>query len=106
MLARVGEQVPEAIRPWLAHYGPALARMSWAQLRDWIELVIAGRDAEAWAAVLERMDDDELPAQWAAMEAEWSAANQRQSQRRALSLEAVRAALRVLLTIAMAMIGL
>ena len=100
------QKVPEAWRPVVAEYGPALLTMSAEELWAWIRLLLAGREDQAYRVILERMDSDDLLAEWDKLSQRWQDANQRNAERVALQKEALLAVLRVLLSAAAALVGL
>ena len=100
------QRVPEPWRPVVSRYGPALLKMSADELWAWIELLLAGRDEQAYRAVLARMDESDLLAEWDSLAGQWQSANEAAARRRDTQARAVQAVLHVLLTAALAMVGL
>jgi len=100
------QRVPEPWRPVVSRYGPALLKMSADELWAWIDLLAGGRDDAAWRAVLARMDADELLAEWDRLAEKWQSANEANARRRDTQAAAAAAVLHVLLTAALAMVGL
>ena len=100
------EKVPAQFRPVAARYGPALLKMSADELWAWIELLIRGDATAAYRAVLSRMDGDDLVGEWDRLGAQWAETNADNAARLAIQRAAVLATLRVLLTVALAMVGL
>ncbi|KKM65419.1 hypothetical protein LCGC14_1491420 [marine sediment metagenome] len=99
-------KVPEPWRPIVAEYGPALLAMSAEELWAWVRLLAEGKDDQAYRAVLARLDDAELLAEWDRLAEQWHEANRRNAARADLSRRAAQAVLRVLLTAALTMVGL
>ncbi len=100
------QKVPERFRPVAAMYGPALLTMSVDELWAWIELLIRGDATAAYRAVLSRMEGDDLVGEWDRLGQQWAEANAENAARLAIQRAAVLATLRVLLTVALAMVGL
>lgn len=100
------QRVPEPFRPVVAEYGPALITMSAEELWAWIQLLVKGRNDEAYRAVLAKMDGSAVLTEWDKLAESWQVANEANAQRLALQRSAVLAVLRVLLTAALAMVGL
>lgn len=96
-LDKMMQNVPEPWRAVVAKYGPALAEMSSEQLLAWVELLILGRDAEAYALLLNRLDDAALAEEWRRLDEQWAKANADNAERGRLGREAVLVVLEVLL---------
>ncbi len=105
-LAELLQKVPEDFRPVAARYGPALLAMSAEELWAWIALLVNGQHDTAYRAVLAKLDETALLAEWDALSDRWSEANTDNAASLALQRAAVLATLRVLLTVALAMVGL
>ena len=99
-------KTPEPLRPIVARYGAALAAMTAEEFCDWLELLILGRDDEAWRQLLEKSDNPGLLAAWKAAAANWGEANEANARRVALQKEATLAVLKVLLASSLAWVGL
>jgi len=99
-------QTPEQLRPVVTRYGPALAAMTAEEFCDWLELLILGRDDEAWRRLLEQSDNAGLLEAWKTAAANWDQANQANARRVALQKEATLAVLKVLLAGSLALVGL
>ncbi len=97
---------PEQLRPVVARYGPALAAMTAEEFCDWLELLIMGRDDEAWRRLLEQSDNAGLLEAWKTAAANWDQANEANARRVALQKEATMAVLKVLLAGSLALVGL
>jgi hypothetical protein len=100
------EKTPEPFRPIVQKYGPALVVMTAEEFRDWLELLIHGRDNEAWRALLAKADNPGLLEAWNTTAANWDAADAANASRVELQKEAILAVLRVLLAGALAWAGL
>ncbi len=105
-LDELAQKVPEPWRPVVSQYGPALLRMSAEELWAWIRLLLAGNEEQAYRAILARLDDAELLNEWDRLSASWQSANCAEADRLALRRRAALAVLHVLLTAALAMVGL
>lgn len=99
-------KVPEHLRPVVRKYGPALAAMTAEEFCQWLELLIHGRDDEAWMTLLEKADNPGLLEMWNTTADNWDAANAANASRMELQKEAVLAVLKVLLSGALAWVGL
>ena len=104
-LEELTAKVPEPWRPVVARYGPALLAMSAEELWAWVELLLAGRDDQAYRAVLARMEGADLLAEWDRLAGQWQSANEANARRRDTQARAVTAVLHVLLTAALSMVG-
>lgn len=98
--------LPEQLRPWAATYGPAFLAMTADEAKAWIEMLIRGDVLPAYQAVLEKLPNGDLLAEWGKLNAQWQAANQRNAQRVDLQQAAATAALKVMLAVALAAVGL
>jgi hypothetical protein len=105
-LDKLIEKVPEQFRPVVREYGPALLAMSAEELWAWIRLLVNGREEQAYRALLARLDNANLLAEWDKLQDQWQAANQRNAERLALQKKALLAVLQVLLAAALAAVGL
>ena len=100
------EALPAQWRPVAGKYGPALMQMSVDGLWDWVELLSAGRDDEAYRRLLEKMPPGDLLAEWNTVETAWAKANRGAAGRGALVRQAAGAVLQVLLAAALIRLGL
>ena len=69
-------------------------------------MLLTGRDEQAYRAVLARMNEADLLAEWDRLAAKWQSANEASARRRDAQARAIQAVLHVLLTAALAMVGL
>jgi len=99
-------KTPEPLRPIIAKYGPALVAMTAQEFADWLELLIVGRNDEAMATILARLDNADLIARWKAAAADWKDAAAANAAAVKLQKEAGLAVLKVLLAAGLAMVGL
>jgi len=97
---------PEMFKPLVIQYGPGLIAMTAEEFSAWINLLIMGRNQEAWRALLAKLPNADLMAQWDNVNARWEAADGRNADRINLQKEAVLATLKVLLMAALSMVGL
>jgi hypothetical protein len=100
------EKTPEQLRPIVRKYGPALAAMTAQEFCDWLELLILGRDDEAWLTLLAKADNRGLLEAWKTAAASWDAANTDNARSLQLQKEATLAVLKVLLGASLAWVGL
>ncbi len=100
------QKVPERFRPVAARYGPALLKMSADELWAWIDLLIRGDATAAYRSVLSRMEGADLLAEWDRVGQQWAEANAENAARLEMQRAAVLATMRVLLTVALASVGL
>ena len=105
-LQRVADQLPEELRPWVHEYGPALLAMGADGIKAWIDRLVAGDIEAAYRQVLEGMGNQELLSEWAKINASWRAENARNAARVGLQRSALAGLLKILLAIALAMVGL
>lgn len=99
-------KLPAAWRPIAAQYVPALLAMTTAEVASLIDMLANRQVEKAWAAMLAKLPNSDLIAEWNATNAAWEAENRAESQRRAVFQEAASAVLRTLLAIALALVGL
>jgi len=99
-------QVPDEFRPVAAKYGPALVAMTADEFAAWIDLLIMGRTYAAWQAIMAKLEDADLLAAWRKTADKWDEANAANAARLDLQREAALAVMRVLLTAALALVGL
>lgn len=100
------ERVPEEFRPIVAEYGPAFLAMTKEQVVAWIILVAKGNTDEAYERVLAALPNQDLLAEWRKTNAKWKQENFSEARRQAVIREAGGAILKVLLSIALALVGL
>lgn len=105
-LEELATKVPEKFRPIVQEYGPAFIAMGEEDIVAWINLLAKGRIDEAYRALLEKLPNQDLLAEWTKLNAEWQAANVEEARRRTVVQEATAAILKVLLAIALAAVGL
>jgi len=98
--------VPDEFRPIAAKYGPALVAMTADEFTAWIDLLIMGRTFAAWTAIMEKLDNANLLAAWRKTADKWDEASAANAARLDLQREAALAVMRVLLTAALALVGL
>lgn len=100
-------KTPEMWRPVVAEYGPALLAMTSGEFLMWVQMLLYGKTREAWATLMQRMDDNaELVGVGAALSDKWADVNERQAEKLDLQRSAALAVLKVLLSAALAMVGL
>jgi hypothetical protein len=106
MLDKLLAATPELFKPLVLKYGPALVAMTAQEFCDWLELLIIGRNDEAWRRLLVKLSNADLVAEWDTLNAKWDAAAASNAQRVALQKEATLALLRVLLMASLSWVGL
>lgn len=105
-LDKLLENTPEAFRPVVVQYGPALAKMTIDQFWSWVELLIQGKTQDAWDQVYGKMSGQESTDAGSALVSAWKTANSENAARINLVREAATAVLKVLLTVALTAVGL
>jgi len=100
------EKVPPQLRPAATKYGSALVQMTAEEFCAWLELLVTGRDRQAWDTLLRKLGDAQLLRAWDQVGAEWDQANAANAERLRLQREAAMAVLKVLLAAALAAVGL
>ncbi len=104
--AELTAKLPDALKPWAATYGPAFIAMTGEEVKAWIEMLIRGDVMPAYKAVLAKLPNADALAGLDTLNAEWDAANSKNADRMELQRSAAVAALKVMLTIALALVGL
>ena len=99
-------KLPEPFKPWAETYGPAFLAMTADEVKAWIELLIRGKGIEAYEAVLKKLPATELLSEWDTLKGQWAKANENNAERMSLQKAASVAALKILLTVALAAVGL
>lgn len=105
-LEEILAQMPEELRPVVSEYGPALVEMSTGEIWLWINLLLKGDTETAYRLLLTGMDTPERLDEWSKLASDWDEANIANKQKMNLMREASVAILRVLLTVALALVGL
>ena len=100
------KRVPESFRPVIARYGPALVKMTAEEFAEWLRLLLLGRTWEAWQNLVGKLDDDAMVMAWKNLDEQWAKANTAEAARWNLQRRAAMAVLQVLLTAALAAVGL
>ena len=106
VLQQMLAKVPEALRPAVAKYGPALAAMTVEELWAWIDLLIKGQTRAAWERVAQGLGFEETLVALDESNANLAKLNAANAASLTLQREAILAVLRVLLGAALAMVGL
>lgn len=99
-------KVPPKFQGIAKEYGPALIKMTLDELNAWIILIARGDVAEAYNKVLDQTTAEDLLISWGNIDAEWAAANVESVKRIALQKSAAISILKVLLSIAITLVGL
>ena len=105
-LAELIEKLPAPLRPAAAKYGSLLLQMSYDEVWNWIALLIAGKTEEAWNALYANMAAGDMEAAGLGLIQQWQEANVANAAKLELQREAAMAVLRVMLSLALAMVGL
>jgi len=105
-LQRVADQLPDELRPWVHEYGPALLAMGAEGIKAWIDRLVAGDIEAAYTRILNKMHNPELISEWATINESWRSANRANAQALSLQRSALAGLLKILLAIALAMVGL
>jgi hypothetical protein len=99
-------KLPDQFKPWAAEYGPAFLAMSAEEVKAWIELLIRGDVMKAYQDVLSKLPNAKLIEEWTALNVDWQSANEHNADRMGLQKAAAVAALKIMLAVAMAAVGL
>lgn len=105
-LEELQSKLPKEWRPIVAQYGPAFVAMTTEQAWEWLQVAARGDIYAAHRAILAKLPNGDLLAEWDRQSAEWSAANERNAARMAWQRDAMGAVMRVLVASALAMVGL
>ena len=46
------DKTPDILKPIVTKYGPSLVAMTVQEFNDWLEMLIMGKDDEAWKVLL------------------------------------------------------
>ena len=99
-------KVPESLRPVAAQYGPGLVKMTADEVWAWVQLLIEGKTAEAYQAVVDKLPAADKLAMTVTNIDKWNEVNAANAANIALQKDAAGALLKALLTVALAMVGL
>jgi hypothetical protein len=99
-------KLPPEFKPLAIQYAPIFMQWGQADVLAWIQLIAQGNITEAYGQIVKAGSTADLINQWNALNTEWVSANLTNSQRYAVIREAEAALLRILLTIAVAAVGL
>jgi len=99
-------KTPDAFKPIVVEYAPALITMTAEEFWAWVKLLVMGRESAAWQELLARMPNAELLAEWKKKAGQWADAVDKNAERVSLQKEAILATLKVLLVAAFSMVGL
>lgn len=100
------KQVPDEWQPVVIEYGPIMLKWSHEELWAWIELIIRGDTQMAYRKLLMETDNNGILAAWDDVNAEWEAANRKNERKMELQRDAAMAVMKVVLGIALALVGL
>lgn len=99
-------KTPDAFKPLVVKYAPALITMTAEQFWAWVELLVMGNESAAWRELLARMPNADLQAAWKDTAGQWADAADRNAARISLQKAAILATMKVLLIAALSMVGL
>ena len=105
-LQELKAKLPDGMQPWVDQYGPVFLAMAADEVKRWIEMVIQGDMEAAYEAVIRAMEQDSAIGNLAALDARWAAKNKANADAVALGKTAFAKMMEILLTIALAMVGL
>lgn len=105
-LDELKSQVPSEWQPVVEQFGPAFLKMTANELWAWIMLAAKGDAEAAYRAVLAKLPNADLVAQWGDLSAAWKTANDANAERIQWQRDAAQAVLKVLVGIALAAVGL
>jgi hypothetical protein len=105
-LEELKTKIPESLQPWVNQYGPVFVGMTTQEIYNWIELLSKGDIYAAYKDILAKMPNKDLFDEWSKINAQWVTANQNNINSLNVQKEAMAAILKVLLTIALATVGL
>lgn len=105
-LQKIINKLPEELRPWAIQYASIFISMTTEEIMQWIELIAAGNLSAAYERVVEKMENEDLINEWAVIKDKWDIANVNNAAKLELQRTAITAMLRILLTIAIAAVGL
>ena len=98
-------EVPVQFQPWVAEYGPVFLAWTAQDIKDWLDLLLKGDTYAATLRIYNAMENQQAVDQWAALHGEWAQANAQNAARLDVIKAASAALLKVLLTIALAVLG-
>lgn len=104
--AQLGTAKAGAFTPLIQQYAPAFVAMTAAEIVAWIQLAAQGDAFAAQQALLAKMSNDDLVAQWGKLSDAWKAQNAINAQAVAFQRNAVAGIVNGLVQIALAMVGL
>ena len=90
MIEALKKRLAPQHHPWADKYGTAILAMSNEEMLGWVEMVAMGHMGAAYHAVVARMDNADLLAEWKVVEDSWKIITEhniaeRQTQRKALA---------------------
>jgi hypothetical protein len=102
----VGKSKAQALAPIITTYGPVFAKMTAAEIWEWIALAVRGDPFKAYAAIVAELGNDDLINEWGAINAKWQTANAANAVSVSWQRDAIAALLKGLVTIAASMVVL
>lgn len=105
-LEELTAKLPAELQPWAGTYGPVVIAWTQKELEDWLNRLILGDIEAAYRQILKGLGNAEFLASGEALFAAWKSANVENKAQMDLQKRAVLALLKVVLSIALAMVGL
>jgi len=99
-------KVPDKFRPLAVQYAPAFLAMGEGEVLAWIDRLARGDLEGAYRQVLEKLPNGDLFAEFETLNKAWANENAASVARLSVVRQALAGVLQVLLTIALAMVGL
>ena len=99
-------QIPESLKPWAEEYGPALLKMGAEGVKAFIEKLLAGDVDGAYQDVLNNMENNELLDKMLKIRSNWTSLKNKNADDITVQKAAGAALAMILLTIAIATVGL
>jgi hypothetical protein len=100
------DKIPPEFKGIAEEYGPTLLAWTTEEIMSWIVLVSKGDVDTAYRHILAGLENHELLDEWEKLDSTWAAVNEANAKRLELQKAAILAILKVLLSIAITMVGL
>ena len=100
LIAALPEELQEVAEIW----GPVLFEMGVNEIKAWVNLMLLGDYATAYATLLQRKSNSELISLWAGLNAKWKAANMDNAAQIEAQRGFIMAVLKACLTIGLALL--
>jgi hypothetical protein len=102
---QIKAKLPAQFGPVVDQYGAAFLKMTADEIWAWLTLALNGKADEAYRAVLAKLPNADLLAEWGKINDQWQAQNAANAASIAWQKEALYAILKVLVAIAIAAAG-